>query len=201
MNTSTKSRLEAIIAAHESEIAREQDRIDQEHMAEVLFAQHFEAVKKTVIVPAFVDLEGELKRHGHVCKIVEADEINFDDQAGGCDSVTCEFYPKGWNHGDGASLAGPPSLTVVCEKESRSVKLLECTFGPLDRGWSGELGACGLEEITPELITEVFLALVEKILLDKTFIAKSTQNLRPSWSRPGMHSPARPRIARSRHAA
>ena len=200
MDFAIKSRLQAIVTAHESEIEREQDRIDQAHTAEVLFVQQFLAWKKNVVVPAFIEVQSELKRHGHECKIVDADDLSPGGQDGG-DSVKCEFYPKGWNYCDGASLAGPPSLTVICEKETRSVKLIECTFGPLDNGWEGELGAFNMEEITRDMMAEVFVALVEKILLDKSFIAKSTQDLRPSWTRPGTRSSTRPRITRSRYAA
>ncbi len=199
MDISTRSRLEAILTAHESEIEREQDRIDQEQMAEILFAQQFAALKMNTIVPAFADLESELKRHGHVCKIVEIDALDSGD--GGGDSVKCEFYPKGWDCGDGASLAGPPSLTVSCDPTAKTVKLSECTFGPLDRGWSGELGVFGLEDITREMLAKTFVAMVEKILLDKSFIAKSTQDLRPSWTRPGIRYETNLRIERGRHAA
>jgi len=199
MDISTKSRLAAIVAEHESEIEHEQDRIDQEHMAEVLFAQQFSAWKKNVVVPAFTEVQSELKRHGHECKIVDTDELEPGEASG--DSVKCEFYPKGWGHGSGASLAGPPSLTVACEPESKSVKLIECTFGPLDNGWEGELGAFNMHEITRDMMAEVFVALVEKILLDKSFIAKSTQDLRPSLPRRRARTPDRPRIARSRYAA
>ena len=199
MDISTKSRLAAIVAAHESEIEREQDRIDQEQMAEVLFAQQFSAWKKNVVVPAFTEVQSELKIHGHQCKIVDADELEPGDADG--DSVRCEFYPKGWDCGAGGAVAGPPSLTVACVPESRSIKLIECTFGPLDNGWEGELGAFNMEEITRDMMAEVFVALVEKILLDKSYIAKSTQDLRPSWIKPGTRSPDRPRIARSRYAA
>jgi hypothetical protein len=98
-------------------------------------------------------------------------------------------------------VAGPASLTVACVPESRSIKLIECTFGPLDNGWEGELGAFNMEEITRDMMAEVFVALVEKILLDKSFIAKSTQDLRPSFPRRRARTPDRPRIARSRYAA
>ena len=81
MDISTRSRLEGILTAHESEIEREQDRIDQEQMAEILFAQQFAALKMNTIVPAFADLESELKRHGHVCKIVEIDALDSGDLA------------------------------------------------------------------------------------------------------------------------
>lgn len=199
MDISTKSRLAAIVAAHESEIEREQDRIDQEQMAEVLFAQKFSAWKKNVVVPAFTEVQSELKNHGHECKIVDADELEPGHADG--DSVRCEFYPKGWDCGAGGAVAGPPSLTVACVPESRSIKLIECTFGPLDNGWEGELGAFNMEEITRDMMAEVFVALVEKILLDKSYIAKSTQDLRPSWTRPGTRTPARPQLTRSRYAA
>lgn len=199
MDISTKSRLDAIVTAHEREIEREQDRIDQEQMAEVLFAQQFAAWKKNVVVPAFTEVQSELKRHGHECKIVDSDKLEPGDT--GADSVRCEFYPKGWDYGTGGALAGPPSLTVGCEPESKSIKLIECTFGPLDNGWEGELGAFNMEEITRDMMAEVFVALVEKILMDKSFIAKSTQDLRPSLPRPRARTPDRPRIASSRYAA
>lgn len=203
MDSTTKSRLQAILSAHESEIAREQERIDQEHLADALFAQQFAALKMNAVLPAFIDLESELKRHGHVCKIVEiaeTDEINSGDGDDG-DGVRCEFYPKGWDHGGGAGFAGPPSLTVSCDTISKTVKLSECTSGPLDRGWSGELGAFALEDITRDKITEAFVALVEKILLDKSYIAKQTQDLRLSWTLPRSRATATPRIGRNRRAA
>jgi hypothetical protein len=81
------------------------------------------------------------------------------------------------------------------------VKLSECTSGPLDRGWSGELGAFALEDITRDRIAEAFVALVEKILMDKSFIAKQTQGLRPSWTRTRNRAAAAPRIGRDRRAA
>jgi hypothetical protein len=65
MDISTRSRLQTIVAAHENEIEREQDRIDQEQMAEVLFAQQFSAWKKNVVVPAFTEVQSELKNYGH----------------------------------------------------------------------------------------------------------------------------------------
>lgn len=198
MDSSTKSRLEAILSAHESEIARQQDRIDQEHLADALFAERFAAIKADVVLPSFIELESELKRHGHVCKIVETDELYPGDGSDG-DGVTCEFYPKGW---DGcAGLAGPPSLTVSSDTASKTVKLSECTSGPLDRGWSGELGAFALEDITRDRIAEAFVALVEKILMDKSFIAKQTQDLRPSWTGTRNRAAAAPRIGRDRRAA
>lgn len=198
MDDATKDRLEAILNAHESEIAYEQDRIDQAHMAEVLFAQQFAALKKMIILPAFADLESELRRHGHVCKTVEIDELYAGDAAGGGGSVRCEFYPKGWDHSEGASLAEPPALTVSCDKNAKTVKLSESTFGPLDSGWSGELGVFSLEDITADRIAEAFVALVEKILLDKSFIAKSIKDLRPSR---GRRSPSLRQIERDRRAA
>ena len=199
MDISTRSRLQTIVAAHENEIEREQDRIDQEQMAEVLFAQQFSAWKKNVVVPAFTEVQSELKNYGHESKIVDADKLEPGDADG--DSVRCEFYPKGWDCGAGGAVAGPASLTVACVPESRSIKLIECTFGPLDNGWEGELGAFNMEEITRDMMAEVFVALVEKILLDKSFIAKSTQDLRPSLPRRRARTPDRPRIARSRYAA
>jgi len=200
MDITTRSRLEAILSAHENEIAREQDRIDQAYMADVLFAKQFAALRTNVLLPAFAVLESELKRHGHVCKIVEIDEL-YPGDGGDGDCVRCEFYPKGWDYGDAAPLAGPPSLTVSCDISSKTVKLSECTSGPLDRGWSGELGAFALEDITRDRITEAFVALVEKILLDRSFIAKQTQELKPSWSRRGDRAATRPRIGRDRRAA
>ena len=203
MDCAAKSRLAAIVAAHESEIEREQDSIDQEQMAEVFFAQQFSAWKKNVVVSAFTEVQSELKNHGHECKIVDADELEPGDASG--NSVRCEFYPMGRGLNAGGSLAGPASLTVACEPESRSIKLVECTFDPLDNGWEGELGAFNMEEITRDMMAEVFVALVEKILLDKSFFAKSTQDLRPSWigpgTRPRTRSPARAQIGRSRYAA
>ena len=203
MDSTTKSRLEAILSAHESEIAREQDRIDQAHLADALFDQQFAALKANVVLPAFVELESELKRHGHACKIVEIDELYPGDGSGGGDGdgVRCEFYPKGWDCGGSAALAGPPSLTVSCDTASRTVKLSECTSGPLDRGWSDELGSFAVEDLTRDRISEVFVALVEKILLDRSFIAKQTQDLRPSWTRPRNRAAAAPRIGRDRRAA
>lgn len=205
MDSAKTSRLEAILAAYESEIAREQDRIDQEHMAEVLFAQQFAALKMNVILPAFSDLERELERHGHRCRIVETDEFRAGDVDGAGGGITCEFHPNGWDRGDGVPLASPPSLTVSCDVRTKTVKLSECTFGPLDGGWSGELGSFSVEEITRERIADAFVALVEKILLDKSFIAKSIQNLRPTWTRPGTRSetttPTNPEIGRARDAA
>ena len=198
MDSTTKSRLQTILSAHESEIAREQERIDQEHLADALFAQQFAALRINVVLPAFIDLESELKAHGHVCKIVEFDE---NDSGDGGDAIRCEFYPKGWDHEGGQALAGPPSLTVSCDTVSKTVKLSECTSGPLDRGWSGELGAFALEDITRDKITEAFVTLVEKILLDKSFIAKQTQDLRPSWTLPRGRATTTPRIGRDRRAA
>lgn len=197
MDDATKDRLEAVLNAHESEIACEQDRVDQAYMAEVVFAQQFAALKKMVIVPAFADLECALKRHGHVCKTVEIDELYAGD-AGGGGSVRCEFYPKGWDYGEGASLAEPPALTVSCDKIAKTVKLSESTFGPLDSGWSGELGVFSLDDITADRIAEAFVGLVEKILLDKSFIAKSIKDLRPSRSR---RSASLRQIGRDRRAA
>lgn len=199
MKLTTRSRINAIVAAHESEIEREQDRIDQAHREEVLFEQQFQAWKKNVAVPGFLEVQTELKRHGHECKVIETDKFESGDAAG--DSVRGEFYPKGWDYGSGGTLGGPPSLTVAYEPSSRSVKLVECTFGPLDNGWEGELGAFNMEEITRDMMAEVFVALVEKILLDKSFIAKSTKSLHPSWTGPGMRVSNQPRIGRSRHAA
>ena len=195
-----KSRLEAILTAHESEIAREQDRIDQAHLADALFAQQFATLKANVVLPSFIELESELKRHCHTCKIVEIDEL-YPGDGGDGDGVRCEFYPKGWDCGGCAAVAGPPSLTVSCDTASKTVKLSECTSGPLDRGWSGELGSFAVEDITRDRISDVFVALVEKILLDKSFIAKQTQDLRPSWTRSRNHAAAAPRIGRDRRAA
>lgn len=200
MDSTTKSRLETILTAHESEIAREQDRIDQEHLADAHFAQQFATLKANVVLPSFTELESELKRHGHACKIVEIDEI-YPGDGGDGEDVTCEFYPKGWDCAASAGLTGPPSLTVSCDKVSKTVKLSECTSGPLDRGWSGELGSFAVEDITRDRISEAFVALVEKILLDKTFIAKQTQDLRPSWTRPRNRAATAPRIGRDRRAA
>ncbi len=51
------------------------------------------------------------------------------------------------------------------------------------------------------LFAQQFAGSVEKILLDKSFIAKSLEELRPSRARTGIRSPARPRIGRERRAA
>lgn len=197
MDMKTRSRLEAVLNAHEQEIEREQDRIDEAHMAEVLFAQRFVALKGNVVVPAFQELEAELRPHGHLCKTVELDELYPENGKaggkaggkvggkGGGDSVRCEFYPRGWHCGAGAPLAGPPAITLTCDPKGKTVKLHECTFGPVEQGWSGELGTFALEEITRELIAECLVGMVEKILLDRSFIARTTQHLQPTWSRPG----------------
>jgi hypothetical protein len=210
MDTATKSRLEAILSAHEQEIAREQDRIDEAHMADVLFAQQFAALKMNVVLPAFTDLENELRRHGHACKVVETDEVypgdgdcsNGRDGGGSVSgSVRCEFYPNGWARDEREALAEAACLTVSCDKSTGSVKLSESTFGALDRGWSGELGTFGLQDITRDGIAEAFVALVEKVLLDKSFIAKSIKDLHPSWTRPGYRSTSRGQIGHDRRAA
>ncbi len=188
MDMKTRSRLEAVLNAHEQEIDREQDRIDEAHMAEVLFAQRFVAFKSNVVLPAFQDLQAELERHGHVCKIVELDELyplDGKDGKGSGDSIRCEFYPRGWMRSGETPLAGPPAITLTCDPKSKTVKLHECTFGPVAQGWSGELGTYALEQVTGELIAASFVAMVEKILLDKSFIARRTQHLQPIWTRPG----------------
>lgn len=201
MDNAVISRLEAVLTAHESVLAREQDRIDQAYLADALFAQQFAALKTAVILPTFAGLETELKRHGHTCKVIEIDELYPGDSDGGGGSVKCEFYPKGWDRGEGASLAAAPSLTVSCDKTSKTVTLSECTVGPLDRGWSGELAAFSLQDVTGEAIAAAFVALIEKVLLDKSFIAKSIKDLRPSRTRPRNPSASRPEIGCGRHAA
>jgi len=66
---------------------------------------------------------------------------------------------------------------------------------------SREQDRIGQAYMAEVLFAQQFAASVEKILLDKSFIAKSLEELRPSRARTGIRSPTRPRIGRERRAA
>jgi hypothetical protein len=185
LNSKLRSRLRGVLDEHQAQIDREQERLDQEHLTEALFSQQFTALKSNVILPALLDLGEELKAHGHRCKIIEFEDELAGAGSGELTNVGCEFYPCGWDYVEGQALAGPPSVTFHCDPASLTVKIVECTSGPVDQGWSGEVGAYPPEEITKDMVAEAFVTMVEKIMLDKTFIAKVTQTLSPTWTRPG----------------
>lgn len=184
LGSNAKARLRGVLEEHQAQIDREQERLDREHLSEALFCQQFTALKSNVILPALLDVCEELERHGHRCKIVESEEEPLA-AAGDLANLGCEFFPSGWDLAEGQALAGPPSVTFHCDPASLTVKVVECTAGPVDQGWSGEVGAYAPEEITKDLVAEAFVAMVEKIMLDKSFIARITQTLSPTWSRPG----------------
>ena len=180
-----QSRLRRVLDEHQARIDQEQERLDQEHMTEVLFSQQFIALKSNVILPALLDMEAELKAHGHRCKVIEFEDESGADGPGEILSIGCEFYPSGWVCEEGRPLSGPPSVTFHCDSSSRMVKVHECTSGPVECGWSGEVGAYAPDEITGNLVADAVVTMVEKILLDKTYIATITQTLSPTWTRPG----------------
>ena len=185
LDSKFKSRLHRVLDEHQARIDQEQERLDQEHLTEVLFSQQFIAVKSNVILPALLELEAELKSHGHRCKIIEFEDETSVDGSGEILSIGCEFYPDGWVCKEGRPLSGPPSVTFHCDSSSRMVKVHECTSGPVESGWSGEVGAYAPDEITGNMVADAVVTMVEKILLDKSYITTITRTLTPTWTRPG----------------
>lgn len=183
MDMNIRSRLQNVIDEFHAEIQKEQDRIDQAHLEEALFGQQFIALKENVVRPAFAELEVMLKVHGHGCRIVDLEDGAGNDEE--VPGIRCEFYPDDWIVPESGPVAGPPSITLTCDCAGKTVKMHECTFGPVERGWSGEIGSYQPGDVTKEAIAEAFVAMVEKVLLDKSYIARASQNLTPTWTRPG----------------
>ncbi|HUT33439.1 MAG TPA: hypothetical protein VNE39_08180 [Planctomycetota bacterium] len=129
MPDEVRKRMEALLSSRSPKKAPPREEILKEDPRMVTFRQEFRRFCKNIVMPALVDAERLLKRHGHDCEVEEetATEIATGEKL--ALSARMRIFPAGWGRGY-FQKSEPPYIWVTPDEANHKVRVLTGTALP-----------------------------------------------------------------------
>ena len=136
-------------------------QLEQAQAAQTAFLDEFARIRREVLRPAIESLADALRARGHEATIVEEEFSQPLDGKTVEARISIRLVPASAN-GAVPSTEQCPSLAFLTRHYNRTIEIVGGNLLPQSTGATGTRGAHQLNQITPTLVREKLLGLVEE---------------------------------------
>jgi len=157
-----RRKMEALLSAHAGKKATPSEQVHKEDPVMATFRQEFRRFCRDTVMPALVDAERLLKRHGHDSEVEEetATEVATGEKL--VLSARMRIFPSGWGRGY-FQKSEPPYIWVRPDEARQTVRVLTGTSLP-GKERPPTANEYTLQQITKETIEMEVLNVLQVIL-------------------------------------
>ena len=157
-----RKKMEALLSAHKGKAALPSEQVHKEDPTMLTFRQEFRTFCKDIVMPALVDAERLLRRHGHDSEVEEETAVEIATGEKLVLSARMRIFPSGFGRGY-FQKSEPPYIWVRPDEARQKVRVLTGTSLP-GKDRPPTANEYSLQEVTKETIEMEVLTVLQVIL-------------------------------------